>query len=111
MSFSRNIPVGLVNKGLQRIVLNSTATALNSTAQLGSVFLVSVETQSVRVRFDSVNSTTAPTANTGILLTAANSPYWLQSIVDPSKMKFARATAGAILQVQAFGYVSDRVGP
>lgn len=93
----RTIPAGLVNVGLQRIALTSTATALNSTCQLGHAFMVSVETQSVRVRFDS----TAPTTSTGILLTAANSPYYWEG-VDGTKPKFIRVTSGAILNVQAW---------
>lgn len=94
----RTIPAGLISVGFQRIVTNSTATLLNSTCQAGSTFLFSVETQSVRVIFD---GSTTPTANTGILLTAANSPFIMEGL-DGTKPKFARVTAGAILQVQAW---------
>ena len=106
MAFSRNVPAGLINGGFQRIVINSTATALNSTCQVGTSFIVSVETQSVRATFD---GTTTPTANTGILLTAANSPFFLDGIGVPASMKFARVTAGAILNVQAFKRPGDKV--
>lgn len=105
MAFSRNAPAGLLSKGVQRIVTNSTATLLNSTCGAGTAFLISVETQSVRVWFDG----STPTANTGVLLTAANSPYFFEGIADAAtKMKFARATAGAILNVQSWGRVSDK---
>lgn len=107
MSFSRNVPAGLISKGFQKITMNSTATALNSTCQIGTSFLVSVETQSVRMTLD---GSTTPAASTGILLTAANSPYWLMS-VNGANLKFARATAGAILQVMSFGWPSDKVSP
>jgi hypothetical protein len=93
----RNTPAGLIYQGFQRIATNSTATGLNSTVAAGQAFLISVETQSIRLRFDS----TAPTANTGILLIAANSPFWIDG-VKGSTVKIARATAGAIVNVQSW---------
>lgn len=93
----RNIPSGLVNAGFQRIVTNSTATALNSTVAAGSIFLISTETQGARLTFDG----STPTANTGVLIIAANSPVWLEG-VSGSSLKIARAASGAILNVQAF---------
>jgi len=93
---SRVTPAGLIHAGFQRIATNSTATGLNTTCALAQALWLSVETQSVRVRFDS----TAPTANTGILFTAANSPYFFESI-DGSTLKIARAAAGAIVNVEA----------
>jgi hypothetical protein len=104
MSFSRNAPAGLVSKGFQKITLNSTATALNSTCITGTTIWLSVETQSVRVTLDGA---TTPAASTGILLTAANSPYWIEGL-DGSKLKIARATAGAIVQVQSFKRVGEQ---
>jgi len=104
MAFSRNAPAGLISKAFQRIALNSTATALNSTAQVGTTVLVSVEAQNVRVTLD---GSTTPTANTGILLIPGNSPYWFDG-VDASKMSFARATSGAIIQVQSYKRVGDK---
>lgn len=94
----RNIPAALINSGFQKIATNSTATLLNSTCQLGSAFLLSVETQSIRVVFD---GSTTPAASTGVLLTAANSPYFFDGI-DGTKLKLARAVAGAIVNVQAW---------
>lgn len=93
----RNTPAGLIYQGFQRIATNSTATGLNTTCAQGQAFLLSVETQSVRLRFDS----TSPTANTGVLLTAANSPYWFEG-VKGSTLKIARAAAGAIVNVQSW---------
>lgn len=93
----RNTPAGLIYQGFQRIATNSTATGLNSTVAAGQTFLISVEAQSVRLRFDS----TSPTANTGILLLAANSPHWLDG-VKGSTVKIARAAAGAIVNVQSW---------
>lgn len=93
----RNTPAGLIYQGFQRIATNSTATSLNSTVAAGQSFLISVETQSIRLRFDS----TAPTANTGILVLAANSPIWLDGIKG-STVKIARAVAGAIVNVQSW---------
>lgn len=104
MAFSRNAPAGLISKAFQRLVLNSTATALNTTAQVGTTVLLSVETQSIRVTLD---GSTTPTANTGVLLTAANSPYWFEGIAVPN-LKIARATAGAIVNAQSFGRVGDK---
>jgi hypothetical protein len=105
MAFSRNVPAGLISKGFQKITTNSTATALNSTCCVGTSFLISVETQSVRVVFDG----STPAASTGVLLTAANSPYFFDGIGTASNMKFARVTAGAIIQAQAFGRPGDKV--
>jgi hypothetical protein len=98
MGAKRTQPAGLINSGFQKITTNSTATLLNSTCQLGSAFLMSVETQSIRVVFD---GSTTPAASTGVLLTAANSPYYFEG-VDGTKLKLARAVAGAIVNVQAW---------
>lgn len=94
---SRFVPAGLTNAGFQKITTNSTATGLNSTCANGQALWLSVETQSVRVTFDG----STPAASTGVLLTAANSPYFLDA-VDGSLIKIARAAAGAIVNVQAF---------
>lgn len=94
---TRNTPTGLIYQGFQRIATNSTATGLNSTVAAGQSFLLSVEAQSIRLRFDS----TSPTANTGILIIAANSPIWLEGIKG-STLKIARAAAGAIVNVQSW---------
>ena len=94
---SRSVPSGLISQGFQKITTNSTATTLNSTCIQGSHVLLSVETQSVRVVFDG----STPAASTGILLTAANSPYYYEA-VPRSGLKIARAAAGAIVNVQTF---------
>lgn len=93
----RVIPAGLISSGFQKITTNSTATTLNSTCSLGSALWLSVETQSVRVTFDG----STPAASTGVLLTAANSPYMLEG-VNAGALKIARATAGAIVNVQSW---------
>lgn len=93
----RNIPSGMVSVGFQKITMNSTATLLNSTCQAGNTFLISVEAQSVRVTFDG----STPAATTGVLLLAANSPIFLEGIAG-TQPKFARAAAGAIMNVQAW---------
>ena len=98
----RNIPAGLISAGFQKITTNSTATGLNSTTILGNTFWVSVETQSARLTFDG----STPAASTGILLTAANSPYWIEN-VKGSQIKIARAAAGAVIQVQAWKHVGE----
>jgi hypothetical protein len=95
----RNIPAGLVSVGYQKITTNSTATTLNSTCIVGKTFLVSVETQSARLTFDG----TTPAASTGILLLAANSPYWFEGIKG-SDIKIKGAAVGCVLQVQAWKY-------
>ena len=93
----RVIPGGLISVGFQRISGPSN-TFLNSTCQAGSAFLISVETQSVRM---TVDGATTPTANTGVLLTAANSPYYYEGL-DGTKPKFAQAAATAVMNVQAW---------
>lgn len=103
MSFSRNAPAGLVSKGYQKITMNSTATGLNTTCVGGTTILMSVETQSVRITLD---GSTTPAASTGILLTAANSPYWLEGI-NANNLKIARAAAGAIVNVQSFKRIGE----
>jgi hypothetical protein len=104
MAFSRNAPAGLISKQFQRIVLTSTATLLNSTAQVGTTVLLGVEAQNVRITLD---GSTTPTANTGVLLIPGNAPYLLEGI-DVTKLKIARATAGAIVNAQSFGRVGDK---
>ena len=94
---SRIVPSGLISAGFQKITTNSTATTLNSTCAAGQALLLSVETQSARITFDG----STPAATTGVLLIAANSPYFFES-VDASTLKIARATAGCVVQVQAF---------
>lgn len=94
----RTYHANLTSLYFQRLVTNSTAVSINSTSQSkGIALLMSVETQSIRATFDG----STPTANTGILLTAANSPYYYEGI-DGSKLKIARATAGAIVNLQTF---------
>lgn len=83
---------------------NSTAVAVNSTvrAALPSMLLLSVETNSVRLRADG----TAPTLNTGVLFTAANSPYWLP-FDRTSQMKFQRLTGTCKISLMAFKNQGD----
>lgn len=96
----RTIPAGLISVGVQRVAPNSTAAALlNTTCSIsGGTFLICVETQSARLTFD---GTTNPTTNTGILFTAANSPYYFEGL-DGSKIKVRAQTAGSIINVQAW---------
>jgi hypothetical protein len=94
---SRSVPSGLISQGFQKITTNSTATGLNSTCAAGNDLLMSVETQSVRITFDG----STPAASTGVLLIAANSPYFFPA-VPCNTIKIARATAGAIVNVQTF---------
>jgi hypothetical protein len=98
----RNIPHGLTSVGYQKITTNSTATTLNTTTSAGNNFLISVETQSLRVTFDG----TTPVASTGILLTAANSPYWFHGIKG-STIKLKGAAVGSVVQIQAFKNVGE----
>lgn len=97
----RNIPAGLVSVGFQTISqTNSTAQGLNTTCAAGHTFLVSVETQSARMRHDG----TAPAASTGVLLLTTNSPYWLEG-VSGTNLKFIKATGGTSkISVQAYKY-------
>lgn len=97
MATRRVTPARLTSCTYQKITTNSTATALNTTGQTGNTFLMSVETQSIRIVFDA----STPAASTGVLLTAANSPYYFEGI-DGTKIKIARATAGAIVNVQSW---------
>ena len=96
---TRTIPAGLVSKGFQKITTNSTATLLNTTCRAGSAFLISVETQDARLTAD---GSTTPAASTGVLLKAGLAPYFLEGM-NGANLKFARAAAGCVIQVQAFG--------
>ena len=98
MATRRITPARKTSCAFQKITLNSTATLLNSTGQTGNTFLLSVETQSIRAVFD---GSTTPAASTGVLLTAANSPYYFEGI-DGTKLKIARAASGAIVNVQSW---------
>jgi hypothetical protein len=76
----------------------SSAVGLNSTSRAsGQVLHISVATQSVRYRADGAD----PTANTGVLLTAANSPYWFHGY-NGTSIKFIEDTGGAELQVMVY---------
>jgi len=98
----RNIPAGLSSLGYQKITTNSTATTLNTTCIAGNTFLISVETQSARLTFDG----TTPAASTGILLLAANSPYWFSGIKG-SAIKIKGAAVGSVLQIQAWKNIGE----
>lgn len=93
----RNITAGITALGYEKITTNSTVKTLNTTNIVGNTFLMSVETQSARVRFDGGT----PGASTGVLLLAANSPYWFHGIKG-SQIKITGAVAGSILHVTAF---------
>ena len=100
----RNIPAGLVSVGFQTISqTNSTAQGLNTTTSPGKVFLISVETQSARMRVDG----TSPAGTTGVLLLTTNSPYLFEGLPG-SSIKFFRATGGTSkISVQAFKYKGE----
>jgi len=98
----RNIPAGLTPLGYQKITTNSTVASLNSTCINGHSFLISVETQSARIRLDAG----APAASTGVLLLAANSPYWFEG-VKGSDIKLIGAAAGSVLSVMAWKYKGE----
>lgn len=98
----RNIPAGITALGSEKITTNSTVKTLNTTNIVGNVFLISVETQSARLRFDGGN----PAASTGVLLLAANSPYWFKGIKG-SQIKITGAASGSILNVAAFKHVGE----
>jgi hypothetical protein len=93
----RNITAGLTALGYEKITTNSTVKTLNTTNIVGSSFLLSVETQSARVRLDGGN----PAATTGVLLLATNSPYWFRGIKG-SQIKITGAASGSVLHVMAF---------
>lgn len=103
MSFSRNAPAGLVAKGYQKITTNSTVQTLNSTCIGATTVLLSVETQSARIRLDGGT----PAVSTGILLTAANSPYWFEGI-NSNNLKITGAASGSVINVMAFKRVGEQ---
>lgn len=84
---------------------NSTAVAVNSTVRAAkpSRLVVSVETQSVRFRDDGTN----PTLTTGVLLTAANSPYVFEGYNRTSALKFQRSTGTAKISIAAYKNFGD----
>jgi hypothetical protein len=98
----RNIPAALTALGHEKITTNSTVKTLNTTTIAGSTFLVSVETQSARLRFDGGT----PAATTGVLLLAANSPYWFKGIRG-SQIKITGAVSGSILNIAAFKHTGE----
>jgi len=61
-----------IPSAIQRLTANSTAVAVSSTTiQPTRLLMISVETNAVRMRFDS----TAPTTNTGILIQKDQQPF------------------------------------
>ena len=97
----RDMPLALKPVGSQKIALNSTAQALNSTSQTASVLDLSVETQAAR--YDMSGNVTA---NTGVLL-AANTHWRMERYNGTSMLKFCAATSGAVLNVQAYKYATE----
>lgn len=97
----RNIPAGLKSHHFEVLDVSSAA-SLNSTGLSADRLLISVETQSIRMRADG----TAPTANTGVLLLAANSPYWLDNFNKTSDLQFIEVASAAVVNVQGFVYRS-----
>jgi hypothetical protein len=92
---------GLVPVGFQVMNLaNSTAVAVNSTCQVANVLVVSVETVDARFRSDS----TAPTNNTGVLLTKALSPFVFEGYNGSPNMKFNRAGGSSASRVSIMAY-------
>lgn len=96
---ARTIPRGLLPQGFQRLALNTTGQALNSTVKLAKVLDISVETQNARYRSDA----TAPTATTGVLLVSGQR-YRLEGYNGTSNLKFVAATAGSVINVQGWKY-------
>ncbi len=95
---SRSTPAGLTALGMQRLSLtNSTALGLNTTCIQGTVFHISVETNSVRLRTDA----TAPTLTTGVLL--ATGLTWLFD-VPGDNLKLQRSTGSAVVNIAAYKY-------
>lgn len=98
---SRTVPSGLVCIGHQRIVTNSTATALNTTCSPGQAFLFSVDhttsNKHIHIRFDAV----APTTNTGICITSQLPPTFFEA-VEGNKIRILGADVGTITNVAAF---------
>jgi len=98
----RNIPAGMTPLGYEKITTNSTVKTLNTTCIAGHAFLISVETQSARIRLDAG----APAVSTGVLLLAANSPYWFEG-VKGSDIKITGAASGSVLNVMAWKYKGE----
>lgn len=103
MPSGRNFPAGLISVGQQRLITNSTSTALNSTMQTGSALIFSVEAKAIRVTFDG----STPTANTGVLLTTTQSPYRYEGI-NIAQFKIARAASGAIVMAASLKRPGDK---
>ena len=98
---AKNNPVGLVSVGFQTLSLsNSTASGLNSTAIVGKVFHLSVETQAARYRADG----TAPALTTGVLL--ATGDHWIHNVAG-SALKFQRSTGTSKISIQAYKYKGE----
>ena len=90
--------------GFQTLTLsNSTAQGLNSTCRKARAFILSVETNSVRMRMDG----TKPTLNTGVLLTASGGPYYVD-FYNGTGLAFQRSTGTAKVSIQAFKNTNDR---
>lgn len=92
-----------LNLGFQTLTLaNSTAGTLNGTCVRARAILVSVETNDVRLRMDG----TKPTLTTGVLLIAANGPYYLD-FLNGTGVAFQRTTGTAKVSIQALKNAND----
>lgn len=88
---------GLFPVGFQKMTLsNSTAIAVNSTCRAASVLIISVETQSARMRADA----TAPTLTTGVLMPAGY--YRFEGYNGTALMRFQRSTGTCVVQIMAY---------
>lgn len=77
-----------VPASFEQITANSTSQSITSTGQAARVLFITVETQDVRMRFDS----TAPTINTGILIKKDLNPFIYEGY-NGAALKFVSLSA------------------
>lgn len=92
----------LASAGFQRVALNTTAVALNSTVRASNVLDISVESADARYRMDG----TAPTSTTGVLI-QSDTILRFEGYNGTALLKFCAAAAGSVINVQ--GYNSTRM--
>lgn len=101
----RTMPAGRLSPAIQRIALNSTAVALNSTLGALHDFLISAESANARLSFTGV----ALKANgTGIVIPSGVTPLLLEGIGDATQIRAVAVSGSPILNILGWKRVTDK---
>jgi len=102
MSYKRTAPAGLIALGFETITLaNSTASGLNSTNDVASSIIFSVETNNLRYRDDGTDAA----LTTGVLF-QKDDTYHIDGVIG-SSVSFQRSTGECKVSLMAYTRPGD----